>query len=113
MMSAVTVTFTPDPIPDFPGFTASLTATGYTLNPCRDACQDKGTEHAHLKAPDGHDGIIWADGRVSEWDLRLPARLIYPAAGRAAYARASLPEDCYQMTGGSMVHVKPGCRCKT
>ena len=101
----------PEPIPDFPGFIASLTARGYTLNPCRDHCQDKDAEHAHLRSPEGNDGIIWADGRVSEWDLTQPARLIYPAAGRTAYARADLPEDCYRMPSGAAVHVKPGCRC--
>ena len=101
----------PEPIPDFPGFIDSLTAGGFTLNPCPDCCQD--AEHAHLRSPTGNDGIIWADGRVSEWDLTQPARLIYPAAGRATYTRASLPEDCYPMASGTMVHVRPGCRCKT
>ena len=113
MMPAVTETFTPEPIPDFPGFIAWMLSSGNTLNPCPDCCQDKGAEHAHLRGPEGNDGIVWADGRVSEWDLTQPARLIYPAAGHAVYRRASLPEDCYQMPGGSMVHVRPGCRCKT
>lgn len=103
---------TPEPIPDFPGFIASLLSKGYTRNPCRDNCQDKGAEHAHLRTPDGDDMITWADGRVSYYDLTQPARLIYPAAGRTAYAPSSLPKDCYQMTSGPMVHVKPGCRCK-
>ena len=94
------------PIPDFASFVASLTAGGYTLNPCRDHCPDKADEHAHLHSPDGIDGIIWADGRVSEWDLTQPARLIYPGAGRAVHA------PCYQMPSGALVHVKPGCRCK-
>lgn len=71
-----------DPIPDFPGFVASLLARGCTRNPCRECCQDKGSEHVHLKHWDGHDGIVWADGRVSEFDLTQPARLIYPAAPR-------------------------------
>lgn len=66
------------PIPDFNRFIASLIEKGCTRNPCRDHCQDKGTEHEHLKHTDGHDGIIWADGRVSEYDLTQPARLIYP-----------------------------------
>ena len=101
----------PAPIPDFPGFVAWMLDNGNTLNPCRDWCQDKDTEHVHLHSPDGADGIIWADGRVSEWDLTQPARLIYPAAGRKTYAPPSLPGDCYRMPGGSMVHVKPGCRC--
>ena len=107
---------TPEPIPDFPGFIASLTAGGYALNPCLDHCQDKGAEHAHLRSPDGNDGIVWADVRV--WDLTQPARLIYPAAGRKTYARAALPGECYQLPGecyqmpsGASVHVKPGCRC--
>ena len=103
----------PEPIPDYPGLIASLTAGGYTLNPCRDHCQDKGTEHVHLRSPDGNDGIIWADGKVSEWDLTQPARLIYPTAGRTVYARTPLPRDCYQMPSGAAVHVRPGCRCKT
>ncbi len=94
------------PIPVFASFVASLTAEGYTLNPCRDHCPDKADEHAHLRSPDGIDGIIWADGRVSEWDLTQPARLIYPGAGRAVHA------PCYQMPSGGVVHVKPGCRCK-
>ena len=102
----------PEPIPDFPGFVASMTAEGYTLNPCRDHCQDKDAEHVHLHSPSGNDGIIWADGRVSEWDLTQPARLIYPAAGHTVYVPPSLPEDCYVTPGGSRVHVKPGCRCK-
>jgi hypothetical protein len=102
----------PVPIPDFPGFIASLLSEGCTLNPCRDHCQDKDAEHVHLRSPNGSDGIIWADGRVSEWDLTQPARLIYPAAGRAAYSRSSLPEDCYQTASGMAVHVRPGCRCR-
>lgn len=72
----------PAPIPDFRGFIASLLSKGYTLNPCRDHCQDKGTEHEHLKAPDGEDLIVWADGRWSGYDLTQPARLIYPAPTR-------------------------------
>ena len=110
----------PEPIPDFPGFVTSVTAQGCTLNPCTDGCQDKGAEHAHLRSPSGADGIVWADGRVSEWDLTQPARLIYPiyrAAGRsalaAAYSRPGPFGECYQMASGPMVHVKPGCRCKT
>lgn len=102
---------TPEPIPDFPGFLASLTADGFTLNPCRDHCQDKADAHVHLHSPSGNDGIIWADGRVSEWDLTQQARLIYPAAGHWAWVPPSLPKDCYQTPGGSMVHVKPACRC--
>ena len=101
----------PEPIPDFPGFLASLLSDGFTRNPCRDACQDKDTEHVHLHSPAGNDGIIWADGRVSEWDLTQPARLIYPAAGRYVYMPSSLPKECYQMASGPVVHVKPGCRC--
>ena len=80
----------PDPIPDFPGFIASLTAEGYTLNPCRDHCQDKGAEHAHLRTPAGDDMIAWADGRWIMYDLTQPARLIYPAAP-AAKAGFRLP----------------------
>jgi len=30
-----------------------------------------------------------------------------------AYSRPGPFGDCYQMTGGSWVHVRPGCRCKT
>ena len=107
----------PEPIPDFPGFIDSLTAGGFTLNPCPDCCQD--AEHAHLRSPNGNDGIIWADGRVSEWDLTQPARLIYPAyraAGHsalaAAYSRPGPFGSCYAMASGPMVHVRPGCRCK-
>jgi hypothetical protein len=70
---------TEQPIPDFPGFVASLAAKGYTSNPCRDCCQDKGQEHAHLRTPDGDDMIVWADGRWVMWDLTQPAKLIYPA----------------------------------
>jgi hypothetical protein len=75
----------PDPIPDFPGFIASLTTEGYGLNSCRDCCQDKGAGHAHLRTPDGDDMIAWADGRWIMYDLTQPARLIYPVhpvAGR-------------------------------
>ena len=107
----IAVPFTPEPIPDFPGFIASMLGNGSTLNPCRDHCQDRASEHVHLHTPSGNDGIIWADGRVSEWDLTQPARLIYPAAGHAVHF-PSLPKDCYRMPGGSMVHVKPGCRCR-
>jgi hypothetical protein len=70
------------PIADFPAFTGWMLTKGHTLNPCRDHCQDKGTEHAHFHSQDGYDGIIWADGRVSEWDLTQPARCIYPVYGR-------------------------------
>ena len=109
-----------EPIPDFPGFIASLLARGYTRNPCRDHCQDKGTEHEHLRTPDGDDMIVWADGRWIMFDLTQPARLIYPSAPRslsrsslaAAYTSPGPFGDCYQMTGGSWVHVRPGCRCK-
>ena len=105
------------------GFITSMTARGHTLNPCPDCCQDKGVEHVHLHSPDGRDGIVWADGRVSEWDLTQPARLVYPTCGVGArpaysawsgrtYAPPSLPKECYQMPGGAMVHVRPGCRCK-
>ena len=79
---AVAGTVLPQPIPDFPGFIASLTAKGYALNPCRDCCQDKGDEHAHLRTPDGDDMIVWADGRWSGYDLTQPARLIYPTYNR-------------------------------
>jgi hypothetical protein len=72
----------PQPIPDFPGFVASLLSKGYTRNSCLPHCQDKGVPHEHLKAPDDHDGIVWADGRVSEFDLTQPARLIYPGYSR-------------------------------
>ena len=102
----------PEPIPDFPGFVASMLSGGYTLNPCRGACRDKDDEHVHLRSPEGGDGIIWADGRVSEWDLTQPARLIYPAAGRGRLPSSSLPGDCYQTDSGIMIHVKPGCRCR-
>ena len=101
----------PEPIPDFPGFIASLLGKGYTRNPCPDCCQDKGSEHAHLRHPDGGDGIIWADGHVSEWDLTQPARLIYPSAGHRPYQPAPLPSGCYRADAGFMVHVRPGCRC--
>ena len=72
----------PAPIPDFPGFIAWMLSDGNARNPCPDCCQDKDTEHVHLRSPDGHDGIIWADGRVSEFDLTQPARLIYPVYGK-------------------------------
>jgi len=75
-------TAAPEPLPDFPAFVAWMLSKGSTLNLCPDACQDKGSEHVHLRHRDGHDGIIWADGRVSEWDLTQPARLIYPAPKR-------------------------------
>ena len=64
------------PIKDFAGFTAWMLAGGHTLNPCRDEDED---EHIHVRSPDGYDGIIWADGRVSEFDLTQPARCIYPS----------------------------------
>ena len=34
-----------------------------------------------------------------------------PAAEASPAVSSSLPKDCYRMPGGSMVHVKPGCRC--
>lgn len=64
-------------IPDFPGFISFMTARGHVINPCRDSCHDP-DEHVHLRSPEGSDGIIWADGRVSEWDLTQPAKHIYP-----------------------------------
>ena len=107
----------PQPIPDFPGFVVSMLRRGYTLNPCRDGCPEGG-EHAHLHSPPGGDGIIWADGNVSEWDLNQPAQLIYPtysAAGRRLRAgppAGEWPVSCYAMASGAKVHVKPGCRCE-
>ena len=108
----------PGPIPDFPGFLASMLSEGFTRNPCRDNCPDKDDEHVHLRSPAGNDGIIWADGRVSEWDLTQPARLIYPAYGGgkrrpslAASPDPGWPASCYTMSNGSPVHVRPGCRC--
>jgi hypothetical protein len=77
----------PQPIPDFPGFIASLTADqGYSLNLCRDCCPDKGgAEHAHLRTPDKDDMIVWADGNWIMYDLTLPARSIYcPVPERGA-----------------------------
>lgn len=73
-----------DAIPDFPGFVDHMLGQGYSRNLCRESCQDHATaDHAHLRTPDGEDMIAWADGRVSDYDLTLPARLIYPApAGR-------------------------------
>ena len=81
----------PQPIPDFPGFITSLTAGGCTLNPCPAGCQDKDSEHVHLRHWDGHDGIIWADGRVSEYDLTQPARrnVLMSSAGAARVWRSS------------------------
>ena len=99
------------PIPDFPGFIAWMVGNGSTLNPCRDGCQDKGTEHVHLRSPDGFDGIVWADGRVSDYDLTQPARLIYPRTLRNVFPRWHSGNICYVLPSGSMVHVKPGCRC--
>ncbi len=102
-----------DPIPDFPGFVSSLLAKGYKRNPCRDNCPDRDTEHEHLRTPEGTDGIVWADGKVSEYDLTQPARLIYPAPPRRArdMVRTATGPGCYQTPGGMAVHVKPGCRC--
>ena len=104
-----------EPIPDFPGFIASLPEQGYTLNPCRDHCPDKAEEHAHFRTPDGDDGIVWADGRWVMWDLTQPARLIYPSYGRrlppAARPDPGWPSSCYTMGNGAPVHVRPGCRC--
>jgi hypothetical protein len=104
----------PEPIPDFPGFVVSMLRRGYTLNPCRDKCPDQGDEHAHLHSPPGGDGIIWADGRVSEWDLTQPARLIYPTyrGGRPAPPAGEWPVSCYAMASGAMVHVRSSCRCR-
>jgi hypothetical protein len=108
---------TPEPIPDFPGFVISMLSRGYTLNPCRDHCPEVG-EHAHLHSPPGGDGIVWADGKVSEWDLTQPAQLIYPtysAAGRrlgTGPPAGEWPASCYAMPSGSMVHVRSSCRCK-
>jgi hypothetical protein len=79
------------PIEDFRDFLTHMAGEGYTQNPCRDHCPDKGTEHAHLHSPDGYDGIIWADGRVSEFDLTQPARLIFPAAPQGRQGRYKLP----------------------
>ena len=68
---------TPEPIPDFPGFIASLLSKGYTRNPCRTTARTR-ERTRHLRTPDGDDMITWADGRVSYYDLTQPARLIYP-----------------------------------
>jgi hypothetical protein len=106
----------PEPIPDFPGFVVSMLRRGYTLNPCRDNCPEDG-EHAHLHSPPGGDGIVWADGKVSEFDLTQPARLIYPTYGqrrpRGAPPAGEWPAACYTMPSGSMVHIRSSCRCKT
>lgn len=105
----------PEPIPDFPGFVVSMLRRGYTLNPCRDNCPEDG-EHAHLHSPPGGDGIVWADGKVSEFDLTQPARLIYPTYGqrrpRGAPPAGEWPAACYAMPSGSMVHVRASCRCR-
>lgn len=106
----------PEPIPDFPGFVVSMLSRGYTLNPCRDNCPEDG-EHAHLHSPPGGDGIVWADGRVSEWDLTQPARLIYPTYSAAARRHAAppvgeWPSSCYPLASGAMVHVRSSCQCK-
>ena len=69
------------PIPDFPGFIASLIANGYVLNPHRENCPET-DEHEHLKTLDKDDIIVWADGRWSPYDLTQPCRLIYPAYGK-------------------------------
>jgi hypothetical protein len=67
------------PIPDFPGFVDHMLGRGYSRNPCRDSCPDHGdAAHVHLRTPDGDDMIAWADGRVSDYDLTQPARLVYP-----------------------------------
>ena len=99
----------PQPIPDFPGFVAWMLDTeGATQNSCPVHCQDKGSEHVHLRHRDGHDGIIWADGRVSEYDLTQPARLIYPVYPGGG--RMLCGSRCYPLASGSMVHVKPDCQ---
>ena len=73
------------PIPDFPGFIASLTGKGYSLNPCGEGCREA-AEHAHFRTPDGDgEGIVWADGKWIMYDLTLPARSIYcPVPERGA-----------------------------
>jgi hypothetical protein len=107
----------PEPIPDFPGFVVSMLRQGYTLNP--DHCPGKDGEHVHMHSPRGGDGIVWADGRFSEFDLTQPAQLIYPtysAAGRrigGGPPAGEWPAACYAMPSGSMVHVRASCRCKT
>lgn len=69
----------PEPIADFPGFINHLLDKGYSRNRCLPGCPDRdGAEHEHLRNPRGEDVIIWADGRVSGYDLTQPARLIYP-----------------------------------
>jgi len=122
-------------IPDFPGLVAHLRSRGYVLNPCATTCPDHGDPgHAHLRAPDGEDVITWADGRISYYDLTLPARLIYPSPKsvrpydmvlpkwpgpedfpwtpfRNVFARWHSGKVCYALPSGNMVHVKPDCRC--
>lgn len=118
----------PEPIPNFKGFVEHLVNDkGYGLNSCPLGCQDD-SSHAHLRTPDGEDVILWADGRWSGYDLTQPARLIYPAARNAGVLgydmvlpkwpvpgwtpmRDRIPRVCYRMGNGSMVHVKPSCRC--
>jgi hypothetical protein len=117
----------------FPEFIRNRVSEGWTRNKCLDHCQDRGSEHAHLRTPDGDDVIFWADGRFSGYDLTQPARLTYPAARNAAGQVAGydavpvkwpdppartpfrniIPRKgrCYRMGNGSMVHVKPECRC--
>lgn len=84
---------------------------GYTRNECPGTCQDRGSEHAHLRTPDGDDVVVWADGRYSGYDLTQPARLLYPAGRARAPRRAAVPASCYRAPTGFVVHVRPECRC--
>ena len=66
--------------PDFTQFVDRLLGNGYSRNPCSESCPDHGDPgHAHVRTPDGEDMMAWVDGRVSDYDLTQPARLIYPA----------------------------------
>ena len=85
----------------------------WTLTVEEEACPDCCSECGHTVTTRRWDRTEEGDRmdtapRHKPGPLWTPFRNPFP---RPRPASLSLPEECYRMSSGSMVHVKPGCRC--